>query len=134
MFPIFLISKIVLLFSIKYLFIIAFLFSNRSFSDDINGKNITLKCNEITGTNRNDIFKINTPNFKWYYKGKWYELANSKSGVAKDWNVNFSKNIITLYNYKTKWYRFIDLDKMTASMKFPTGEEYIYNCIYINME
>ena len=134
MFPIFLLSKIVILFSIIYLFIFALLFSNRSLSDDINGKNITLKCNEITGTNRNDIFKIKNPNFKWYYKGKWYELANSKSGVAKDWNVKFTKNIITLYNYKTKWYRLIDLDKMTALMKFPTGEKYIYNCIYINME
>ena len=110
--------------------IILIFFSVHSLSDEIS---IIIKCNEITGTNRSDIFKINNPNFKWYYKGKWYELTNSKKGVAKDWKVKFSKNIITLYNYKTKWIRKIDLDKMTASMKFPTGEEYIYNCIFIDM-
>ena len=48
-----------------------------------------------------------------------------------DWEVKFSKKVITLYNIKTKWHRLIDLDKMTATMKFPTGEEYIYNCNFI---
>ena len=115
----------------KYLLILLIFFSTHCFSDQIEETDITLKCNEITGTNRSDIFKINNPNFKWYYRGKWYELANSKKGVAKDWEVKFSKKVITLYNIKTKWHRLIDLDKMTATMKFPTGEEYIYNCNFI---
>ncbi len=110
--------------------IIMIFFSVHTFSEE---SSITLKCNEITGTNRSDIFKINNPNFKWYYKGKWYELTNSKKGVAKDWEVSFSKEIITLFNYKTKWFRLINLDKMTALMKFPTGEEYIYHCILIDI-
>ena len=117
----------------KYFIILLFLFSTYSSSDNLNRKDIILECFEVTGTNRSDIFKINKPNFKWYYKGKWFELANSKTGVAKDWQVNFSKKTITLYNYKTKWQRLINLDKMTALMKFPTGEEYIYNCILLDM-
>ncbi len=118
----------------RYLLLLLLLSTSYSFSNNIDKKDITLKCNEITGTNRNDIFKINNPNFKWYYKGKWFELASTKTGTAKDWNVKFSKKIITLYNYKTKWYRIINLDEMTASMKFPTGEEYLYNCILINFK
>ena len=110
--------------------IILIFFSVHSLSDEIS---IIIKCNEITGTNRSDIFKINNPNFKWYYKGKWYELANSNKGVAKDWEVNFSKEIITLFNNNTKWFRLINLEKMTASMIFPTGEEYIYHCILKDM-
>ena len=92
----------------------------------------TIKCKEITGTGRSDIFRIKNPSFKWYYKGKWYELANSEEGVAKDWQVNFFKNVVTLYNKKTEWNRRIDLDKMTAAMQFSTGEEYLYNCSSID--
>ena len=117
----------------NYLIILLFFFSTYSSSYNLNEKEIILECIEVTGTNRSDIFKINKPYFKWYYKGKWYELANSKNGVAKDWKVHFSKKIITFYNYKTKWERLINLDKMTALMKFPTGEEYIYNCILLDM-
>ncbi len=109
-----------------------FYLSNFSANDKYN-KAIIIKCQEVTGTGRSDIFKINKPNFKWYYKGIWYELSNSKEGVAKDWKVNFSKNKIIFYNYKTKWHRLIDLEKMTALMKFATGEEYIYNCSYLDM-
>ena len=42
------------------------------------------------------------------------------------------KNVVTLYNKKTEWNRRIDLDKMTASMKFSTGEEYLYSCSNIS--
>jgi hypothetical protein len=101
-------------------------------SNDKYNHSITIKCLETTGTGRNDIFKINNPSFQWFYKGKWYEIGNSKNVLAKDWNVKFTKNNITLYNYKTKWYRYIDLDKMSALMKFPTGEEYIYKCNFID--
>ncbi len=102
-------------------------------SKDKYSQAITVKCKEITGTERSDIFKIKNPNFKWYYNGKWYELSDSDKGVAKDWEVKFTKKIITLYNIKTKWYRVVDLRKMTATMKFPTGEEYQYNCSFIDM-
>ena len=87
------------------------------FYNSDHSKEIILKCKETTGTGRHDIFKINEPEFSWYYNSKWYELAKSDKGVAKDWEVKFSKKVITLYNIKTKWHRLIDLDKMTASMK-----------------
>ena len=91
-------------------------------------QSLVIKCKEITGTGKSDIFRIKDPNFEWYYKGRWYELTNSESRVGKDWIVKFSKNIITLYNKKTEWKRLIDIEKMTALMKFPTGEEYLYIC------
>ena len=115
------------------LFCILFFYFTSLSANDKYIKAFTIKCKETTGTGKSDIFRINKPNFKWYYRKKWYELANSKEGIAKDWEVSFSKNKITFFNYKTKWYRLIDLDKMTALMKFPTGEEYIYNCSYIDM-
>ena len=99
---------------------------------DNNNQSLIIKCNEITGTGRSDIFRIKDPNFEWYYKGRWYELSNSENRVGKDWIVKFSKNIITLYNKKTEWNRRIDMEKMTASMQFPTGEEYLYSCCNIS--
>ena len=122
----------ILKFKSLLLWILFFYISNFSANDKYN-KAILIKCQEVTGTGKSDIFKINKPNFKWYYKGKWYELSNSNEGVAKDWKVSFSKNKIIFYNYKTKWHRLIDLEKMTALMKFSTGEEYIYNCSYLDM-
>ena len=115
------------------LMLIAFFCSINLNSNDKYSQVVTVKCKEITGTERSDIFKIKKPNFKWYYKGKWYELSASDKGVAKDWEVKFTKKIITLYNIKTKWYRVINLEKMTAIMKFPTGEKYQYNCSIIDM-
>tara|TARA_B100000029_G_scaffold495605_1_gene560751 strand:+ start:522 stop:884 length:363 start_codon:yes stop_codon:yes gene_type:complete len=97
-------------------------------AQDHHNQVLIVKCKEITGTGKSDIFRIKNPNFEWYYKGRWYELTNSEIGVGKDWIVKFSKNIITLYNKKTKWKRLIDMKKMTALMKFPTGEEYLYIC------
>ena len=79
------------------LWILFFYLSNFSANDKYN-KAIIIKCQEVTGTGRSDIFKINKPNFKWYYKGIWYELSNSKERVAKDWKVSFSKNKIIFYN------------------------------------
>ena len=51
-------------------------------------KPLLIKCNETTGTRRFDIFKINNPEFFWYYENEWYELAVSNEGVAKDWKVD----------------------------------------------
>ena len=99
-------------------------------SDLITSNNI-IKCAELTGTGREDIFKINNPSFQWKYKNKWYELADSEKGIAKDWIVLFNKNEINLYNSVTKWSRTIDLKKMSAIMNFPSGEKYIYKCNYI---
>ena len=58
---------------------------------------------ETTGTGRQDIFKINKPEFFWYYNFKWYELSVSQKGVAKDWDIDFKKNMIRLYNKKMEW-------------------------------
>ena len=91
-------------------------------------KEMILKCKETTGTGRHDIFKINEPEFSWYYNGKWYELAKSDKGVAKDWQISFYKYKIKLYNTKAEWLREIDLKEMTAFMKFPSGELYLYEC------
>ena len=99
-------------------------------SDLITSNNI-IKCAELTGTGREDIFKINNPSFQWKYKNKWYELAGTEKGIAKDWIVLFNKNEINLYNSVTKWSRTIDLKKMSAIMNFPSGEKYIYKCNYI---
>ena len=117
----------------RYLLILLFLYSINISADKKNSDSLIIKCKETTGTGRSDIFKIKKPSFKWYYKGKWYELANSNNGVAKDWEVNFLKNKIKLYNKKTDWIRSIDLETMTALMQFPTGEEYLYTCIFINI-
>ena len=67
--------------------IFCFLFSSFSYAEELN-----IKCIETTGTGRSDIFKINNPEFFWYYNNKWYELAVSKKGVAKDWEIFFLKN------------------------------------------
>jgi hypothetical protein len=91
-------------------------------------ENLIIKCMETTGTGRQDIFKINKPEFFWYYNSKWYELAVSQKGVAKDWDIDFKENLIRLYNKKMEWIREIDLTNMTAYMKFPTGEQYLYEC------
>ena len=104
--------------------IITFVFISISIKAEI----IIIKCRETTGTGGIDIFKIKNPEFFWYYNNKWYELAESTEGAAKDWEVIFSKNKIKLYNLKMKWFREIDLNTMTAYMKFPTGETYLYKC------
>lgn len=91
-------------------------------------KPLIIKCNETTGTRRFDIFKINNPEFFWYYENKWYELAVSNEGVAKDWKVDFSGLKIKLLNENMNWIREIDLENMTAYMKFPSGEYYLYEC------
>jgi hypothetical protein len=83
---------------------------------------------ETTGTGRQDIFKINKPEFFWYYNFKWYELSVSQKGVAKDWDIDFKKNMIRLYNKKMEWLREIDLSNMTAYMQFSSGEQYLYEC------
>ena len=98
------------------------------FYTSAHSKEIILKCKETTGTGRHDIFKINEPEFSWYYNSKWYELAKSDKGVAKDWQISFYKYTIKLYNTKTEWLREIDLKEMTAFMKFPSGELYLYEC------
>ena len=98
-----------------------------------NNKFNIIKCVELTGTGREDIFKINKPSFQWKYKNKWYELAGTEKGIAKDWLVLFNKNEINLYNSVTKWSRTIDLKKMSAIMNFPSGEKYIYKCNYIKI-
>ena len=103
--------------------IFCFLFSSFAYAEEIN-----IKCRETTGTGRSDIFKINNPEFFWYYNNKWYELAVSKKGVAKDWEIFFLKNKIRLFNKRMEWLREIDLDKMSAYMRFPTGEFYLYKC------
>ena len=97
-------------------------------SNDLDNGSFIIKCRETTGTDRSDIFSIKKPSFQWYYKGIWYELADSNEGVAKDWEVNFKRDTITLYNNKTDWNRFIDLKRMIASMKFSSNEEYLYVC------
>ena len=99
-----------------------------------NNKFNIIKCVELTGTGREDIFKINNPSFQWKYKNKWYELADSEKGIAKDWTVLFSKIEINLYNSVTKWSRTIDLKEMSAIMDFPTGEKYIYKCNYFKIK
>ena len=91
-------------------------------------KPLLIKCNETTGTRRFDIFKINNPEFFWYYENEWYELAVSNEGVAKDWKVDFSGLKIRLFNEHMNWLREIDLKNMTAYMKFPSGEYYLYEC------
>jgi len=63
-----------------------------------NNKFNIIKCVELTGTGREDIFKINKPSFQWKYKNKWYELAGTEKGIAKDWIVLLNKNEINLYN------------------------------------
>ena len=98
-----------------------------------NNKYKIIKCLELTGTGREDIFKINNPSFQWKYKNKWYELADSDKGIANDWKVLFKKSEINLYNSVTKWSRTIDLKKMSAIMNFPSGEKYIYKCNYIKI-
>ena len=89
---------------------------------------INIKCKETTGTGRFDIFKINNPEFYWYYDKKWYELAVSKEGVAKDWEIRFFNNKVRLFNKRMEWLREIDLEKMSAYMEFPSGEFYLYKC------
>ena len=42
--------------------------------------------------------------------------------------INFNENLIRLYNKKMEWLREIDLNKMTAYMQFPSGEQYLYEC------
>ena len=96
-----------------------------------NNKYKIIKCLELTGTGREDIFKINNPSFQWKYKNKWYELADPDKGISNDWKVIFKKSEINLYNSVTKWSRTIDLKKMFATMNFPTGEKYVYKCDYI---
>ena len=91
-------------------------------------QDLIIKCIEMTGTGGQDIFKINKPEFFWYYNSKWYELSVSQKGVAKDWDINFKENLIRLYNKKMEWLREIDLNKMTAYMQFPSGEQYLYEC------
>ena len=91
-------------------------------------EDLIIKCMEITGTGGQDIFKINKPEFFWYYNSRWYELSVSQNGVAKDWNIDFKENLIILYNEKMKWLREIDLNNMTAYMKFSNGEQYLYKC------
>ncbi len=91
-------------------------------------KPLVIKCNETTGTRRHDIFKIKNPEFYWYYDDKWYELAVSNEGIAKDWEVSFSGLKIILYNEGMDWLREINLETMTAYMKFPSGEYYLYKC------
>ena len=98
-------------------------FISPAFSEEIN-----IKCKETTGTGRFDIFKINNPEFYWYYDKKWYELAVSQEGVAKDWEISFSNNKVRLFNKRMEWLREIDLERMSAYMKFPGGEFYLYNC------
>ncbi|MBF95662.1 MAG: hypothetical protein CMJ13_00350 [Pelagibacterales bacterium] len=117
----------------KYIlsFLVCFYWSKLNAKQDLS-KSLIIKCEETTGTGRSDIFRIHNPYFEWYYKGKWHEIGYSKKGAAKDWIVNFNKNIITLHNKKTNWNRLINLKKMTASMLFPTGEKYLYNCIFID--
>jgi hypothetical protein len=105
------------------IFLIVLLYSITVFSEEIN-----IKCKETTGTGRHDIFKINDPKFFWYYDKKWYELAVSKTSTAKDWEVSFKKEKIRLFNTRMKWLREINLKEMTAFMKFPTGEFYLYKC------
>lgn len=109
--------------------IIILLYSITVFSEEIN-----LKCKETTGTGRHDIFKINDPEFFWYYDKKWYELAVLKTGLGKDWEVNFKKGKIRLFNTRMKWLREINLKEMTAFMKFPTGEFYLYECEKLKLE
>ena len=89
---------------------------------------LIIKCHEITGTGGRDIFKINKPEFFWYYNFKWHEIAVSKQGVAKDWEIIYKEDSIRLYNKKMEWLREIDLRNMTAYMKFSTGEQYLYEC------
>ena len=91
-------------------------------------EDLIIKCMETTGTGGQDIFKINKPKFFWYYNSKWYELAVSQNGVAKDWDIDFKENLIILYNKKMEWLREIDFINMTAHMKFSTGEQYLYKC------
>ena len=91
-------------------------------------QDLIIKCIEMTGTGGQDIFKINKPEFFWYYNSKWYELSVSQKGVAKDWDINFKENLIRLYNKKMEWLREIDLNKMTAYMQFSSGEKYLYEC------
>ncbi len=98
------------------------------FYTSAHSKEIILKCKETTGTGRHDVFKINEPEFSWYYNSKWYELAKSDKRVAKDWQISFYKDKIKLYNTKTEWFREIDLIEMTAFMRFPSGELYLYEC------
>jgi len=113
----------------KYLLtIFCLLFNSVGWSKDINSDDLIIKCIEMTGTEGQDIFKINKPEFFWYYNSKWYELAVSQKGVAKDWDINFKENLIRLYNKKMEWLREIDLNKMTAYMQFPSGEQYLYKC------
>ncbi len=108
----------------RYLLILFFLL----ISFTVCSKELVIKCSETTGTGRSDIFKIKNPEFYWFYNKKWYELSVSTKGVASDWKITFNKNKIKLFNHKMKWLREIDLDKMTAYMKFPTGEYYLYEC------
>ena len=61
-------------------------------------------------------------------ENEWYELAVSNEGVAKDWKVDFSGLKIRLFNEHMNWLREIDLKNMTAYMKFPSGEYYLYEC------
>tara|TARA_Y100001960_G_C14296634_1_gene644087 strand:- start:16 stop:357 length:342 start_codon:yes stop_codon:yes gene_type:complete len=91
-------------------------------------KEFKIECIETTGTGGKDIFKINKPEFYWYYNNKWYELSVSKKGVAKDWDISFNENLIRLYNKKMEWLREIDLNTMSAYMNFSSGEQYLYEC------
>ena len=111
-----------------YLLYILFFIAINLPAKDLDVNAIIIKCSETTGTGRSDIFMIDRPSFKWNYKGKWYELAISNNGVAKDWDVNFFENKVNLFNKKTEWKRSIDLRKMIASMEFSTGEKYLYKC------
>ncbi len=94
----------------------------------VKNQDLIIKCLEITGTGGQDIFKINKPEFFWYYNSKWYELSVSQKGVAKDWDIDFKENLIRLYNKKMEWLREIDLKNMTAYMQFSSGEQYLYEC------
>ena len=123
----------------KVIFFILFLALLKFCLNAINSSNLItsnnkfkiIKCLELTGTGREDIFKINNPSFQWKYKNKWYDIAVSDKGSAKDWKVLFKKSEINLYNNVTKWSRTIDLKEMSAIMNFPTGEKYVYKCNYI---
>ncbi len=117
---------------IRIFLLLSFLLFTKLYSEENKNDFLIIKCKETTGTGRSDIFRFKKPIFEWYYKGKWYELTDSKNSPGKDWKVIFTGNKIKFFNNKTKWDRSINLENMTALMNFPTGEQYLYSCNYIN--
>ena len=73
-------------------------------------------------TENNTIF---LPTYKKIINSNNYDYSRIPAWTDR---IFFLKNKIRLFNRRMEWLREIDLDKMSAYMRFPTGEFYLYKC------